>query len=322
MRSLLYIKKSIYRLGTIVIAALFLLSSSKAYAEEAQYSSRLYTPTFITKISGIYFIVDCWNHRIIYSRNMNEPISKWKTLDDDIAGPHSIAGNGTTFIAEDTGRNRLFVYTLTPKGFKKTQIIDGIAIRPHRTIYDPSNMKFYTLSANSQTMYVLKNDKGVISVERKLKLDFQENTYTRSFSIINGEMYFVSGPGKVSVVNYKDDSFEVIKQYRVPDEYAAMNDIKKLGDFYYITVYPKKIVRLKDLSDFNKAENIYDVIGFKGTPYYMSYFDGRIFIPEIDSNSGIKSFVLRANEIKDVKTLNDSGPPNDAVIQRSKEIAT
>lgn len=304
------------------LSVLLFVPSFSVKAEATDYSDRLYTPTFTTKIAGIYFIVDCWNHRIIYSRDISLPIEDWKTLDDDIAGPHSIAGNGTTFIAEDTGRDRLFVYTLTTKGFKKTQIIDGIEGRPHRTIYDPATKKFYVLTSTSQNMFILTHHNGTVSIEKKLHLDFLSDAYTRSFSIIDGKMFFVSGPGKISVVKYIDGNFVLEQQFSVPSEYEAMNDIKKLGDYYYISVYAEKFIRLKNLSDFSSAENMYDSLGFKGTPYYITYFDGRIFVNEIDSSSGIKSFLIKNNKIIDVRTIFDSGPPNESVIKRKSEIAT
>lgn len=286
------------------------------------YSNRLYTPTFITKISGLYFIVDCWNHRIIYSRNIDLPIRDWKILDDNIAGPHSIAGNGEVFVAEDTGRNQLFVYTLTPNGFVKTQIIDKIEGRPHRTIYDPSTKEFYVLTSERQTMYTFTNNEGEISLKNKVKLDYLGTSYVRSFSIIDGKFYFVSGPNKISVASYTNNQFSLIEQFDVPEAYQSMNDIKKIGSYYYMTVYPEKIIRLRDLSDFSEVENIYDKMGFKGTPYYISYFDGNIYITEIDSYSGIKSFKAAGDVIGPIKTLNDSGPPDQIVINRKNEIVT
>ena len=90
--------------------------------QQAGYRARLYTPTMITRLLGTYFIVDCWHHRIIHSRNLHAPLVRWKTLDDDIAGPHSIATDGTFHVAEDTGRHGLFVYRETaPDHFERVQ---------------------------------------------------------------------------------------------------------------------------------------------------------------------------------------------------------
>jgi len=40
---------------------------------QAAWEERLYTPTTITQISDFYFIVDCWHHRIIYSKEVEAP---------------------------------------------------------------------------------------------------------------------------------------------------------------------------------------------------------------------------------------------------------
>lgn len=304
----------------IIIFVLILIPGVQA--KDSDYSNRLYTPTYITKISDIYFIVDCWNHRIIYSRDINKPIKNWSILDNNIAGPHSIAGNGTTFIAEDTGRNRLFVYTLTPKGFKKTQIIDNIDGRPHRTIYDPKTKAFYVLTSTTQNMIVLTEKNKKVDIIKKVNLKFLKETYTRSFSIIDDKMYFVSGPQKIIVTDYLKGNFEVEKEFIVPNNVSEMNDIKKIQDYFYISIYPESMIRIKDLTNFHNVENIYKKIGFKGTPYYINSFDGKYFITEIDSSSGVKSFRVTNNEIMDIKTINDSGSADEKVLKRKSEFPT
>ncbi|MBW7476115.1 hypothetical protein K0T92_15320 [Paenibacillus oenotherae] len=305
-----------------IVLVLFLIFLSMNQTTAAEYSSRLYTPTYTAKIGDHYFIVDCWNHRIIYNDDIDTDIKNWSTLDNDIAGPHSIASDSELYVAEDTGRNKLFVYTLTADGFKKTQIIDDIAGRPHRTIYDPSTEKFYVLTSTSQNMYVLSNQNGKLVIDKQVHLAFLEQTYTRSFSIIDDKMYFVSGPNKITIVDYINKDFEVAMQYDVPQEYSAMNDIFKIDDYYYISSYPEKLIRLKELSRFDSAENIYDELQFKGTPYYFSTFDNKFYVTEIDSHSGIKSFTIQNGSISDVETINDSGPADDLVLQRKSELPT
>ena len=50
-------------------------------AEEGKgFRARLYTPTFIEKLNGRYFIVDCWHHRIIHASDLNTPLVRWQTL--------------------------------------------------------------------------------------------------------------------------------------------------------------------------------------------------------------------------------------------------
>lgn len=296
--------------------------STPTNAATASYADRLYSPMFITKIGTLYFIADSWNHRLLYSHDVKQPIKNWKVLDDNIAAPHSIAGNGTIFIAEDTGRDRLFVYTLTTKGFVKTQVIGDIKGRPHRTMYDPATRKFYVLTSDTQNMYTLSVQNGKVLIDSKKNLPYLEAAYVRSFSIIDGLMYFVSGPNQILVANYKDGTFSLQEKYDVPAGYRSMNDIKKLGSYYYITVYSNQFIRLKDLSDFSTAENLYTKLGFKGIPYYMSYFDGKVYVTEIDSYSAIRSFKLYNDEITKTEVLHDYGPPNAAVLNRKRILGT
>ena len=112
-------------------------------ADPAAYSHRLHTPTYITKIKDKYFITDCWHHRVIYSNSLSTPISEWQVLDDDIADPHSIASDGTFYVAEDTGRHRLKVYKEARDGkLQQIQLISNVGKRPHRVLYAEQLRRF------------------------------------------------------------------------------------------------------------------------------------------------------------------------------------
>lgn len=315
-------KKAGLRMTMLAMLIALVFQAKPMNAATSDYGDRLYSPMYITKIGDIYFIADSWNHRIIYSRDVKLPVAKWKVLDNNIAAPHSIAGNGTIFVAEDTGRDRLFVYTLTNKGFAKTQEINNVKGRPHKTIYDPATRKFYVLTSETQTMYTLSVKNSRVTVDSAKNLTYLEGAYVRSFAIIDGLIYFVSGPNQILVADYKDGTFALRQKYDVPEGYRAMNDIKKIGSYYYITVYSNQFIRLKDLSDFSTAENIYERLGFKGVPYYMSYFDGKIYITEIDTYSAIRSFKASGDEIGKVEVLHDYGPPNEAVLKRKQVLGT
>lgn len=305
-----------------LIALVFQSTPTPTHAANDSYADRLYSPMFITKIAGLYFIADSWNHRLLYSKDVKLPIKDWKVLDNDIAAPHSIAGNGTIFVSEDTGRDRLIVYTLTTKGFVRTQTIAGIKGRPHRTIYDSATQKFYVLTSDTQNIYTLSIKDGKVLVDSKKNLTYLEAAYVRSFSIIDGKMYFVSGPNQILVANYRDGTFSLQEKYDVPPGYRSMNDIKKIGNYYYITVYYNQFIRLKDLSDFSTAEDLYTKLGFKGIPYYMTYFDGKVYVTEIDAYSAIRSFKLYNDEISQIQVIHDYGPPNAAVLNRKRILGT
>ncbi|MDG0810571.1 NHL repeat-containing protein [Cohnella rhizosphaerae] len=160
-------RKAGLRLTMLVALIALVFQSTPTHAANDSYADRLYSPMFITKIAGLYFIADSWNHRLLYSKDVRQPIKDWKVLDNDIAAPHSIAGNGTIFVSEDTGRDRLIVYTLTTKGFVRTQTIAGIKGRPHRTIYDSATQKFYVLTSDTQNIYTLSIKDGKVLVDSK-----------------------------------------------------------------------------------------------------------------------------------------------------------
>jgi hypothetical protein len=100
-----------------------------------------------------------------------------------------------------------------------------------------------------------------------------------------------------------------------------MNDILKLGDYYYITASPRMFVRVKDLANFGKGEyeDLSTVIGYQGTPYFFNEINDRIFLPEITEYSSILSFKIKNNQITDIKKFYDFGAPTLDSIMRKKE---
>jgi hypothetical protein len=51
------------------------------------WQARLYSPTEFTKIGSLYFIVDSWHDRVLYSHSIDAPIREWRVLDSDLATP-------------------------------------------------------------------------------------------------------------------------------------------------------------------------------------------------------------------------------------------
>lgn len=152
------------------------------------------------------------------------------------------------------------------------------------------------------------------------------NAYTRSFSIIDGYMYILGD--KIFKIDYQHN-FDILETYIVPFEFQGMNYIEKIEDYYYISIYtdgeihknPMLIkVRELDLLIEWEFEDLYNYMGFCGTPYNISYFDNRYFITEIDQNSGIKSFIVKDNIVEDIRTeyYFDTILPNSVNRFRSK----
>ncbi|WP_379341819.1 ATP-binding cassette domain-containing protein [Paenibacillus sp. GCM10027629] len=291
-----------------------------------EWKKTLYTPTIIEKIGDEYFIVDCWHHRVIYNDNLNDPIEKWSTLSDNLGDPHSIASDGTVYLIEDTENNEIKVFRRDGKNFRLTQMIERIGQRPNRIVYDEENKLFYGISAMSQHIFVLKNSGHEVTTEKVIRLGYLlENSYIRAICLIDGELYFVSGPGKIIVANYRNSSFDKIREYKVPFELCGMNDITKIGSYYYISVYQNgankiapRLVRVKDLNDLisSNYEDVYNDLNVIGVPYNFTHIEGRTFLTEIDSYSAIKSFKLVDDEICDIQLHYDAGTPQLSSLQR------
>ena len=275
------------------------------------WQQRLYTPTQIKKIGDLYFIVDCWHNRILYQKTLDKDLAKWKVLDGDLAGPHSIASDSYFYLTEDSGRNKLKVYRRFDDNFSLVQTIDNVGLRPHRTIYDPATSAFYVIAANSQTITKLKRNADRLQVEYSKNLQFLEGAYTRSITILDGYMYFVSGPGRIFKTRYTDDSYQVLASYQVPEALKSMNDLYKTEHYYYLEGTPQAIIRTESLEALaeGKYQDLYQELGLKGTPYYIEYFDGRYYLPQITESSGILSFLEVGDKIDDVKVLFDFGVP-------------
>ena len=81
--------------------------------------------------------------------------------------------------------------------------------------------------------------------------------------------------------------------------------------YYYITSYTNKIgrnnpnfVRVENLKDLanNDYEDLYKLMDFEGVPYYITHFDDKHFVTEIDICSGVKSFVTNGKYITSIET--------------------
>ena len=235
----------------------------------------------------------------------------WKTLTDDIRGGHTIASDGELYLCDDTDYNAIRVFKKNGDRFKQTQIIGGIETRPHFVIYDKNTDRFFVLSSLGGILWIIKNESGQAIIERKVVIAEIKDTYVRSFSLIDGFFYFISGNGFIWKVAFDDSSYSVREKFAVPFELSGMNQIVKIGNYFYITVYQDgsgaivpDFVRIKDLSKLadREYEELYESFGFKGTPYYITQFDERYFVTEIDGASGIKSFTVQNDKIENVRT--------------------
>ncbi|MNW64262.1 hypothetical protein D3C74_425300 [compost metagenome] len=118
----------------------------------------------------------------------------------------------------------------------------------------------------------------------------------------------------------------MLEEYNVPSELLGMNDIVKIGSYYYITVYQNsigdiapKLIRAKDLSKLATSyEELQDKFELTGVPYYFSFMNERIFLTQIDSYSSIVSFKLVDDELSDMKIHFDMGAPGESSLLRKR----
>ncbi|QNN20896.1 hypothetical protein HED60_00965 [Planctomycetales bacterium ZRK34] len=306
----------------LLLATCFCLGADTV--DSADWRDRLFVPTYLVKLNGRYFIVDCWQHRVIYNDQLTTDLSKWETLDDTLGGPHSIDSDGEYLIAENTGYSGVRLYKPTDDGeYEMVDEVSGLGKRTHRTRYDPDTGCWYVISANTQDITKLKRDGDKLHVVYTKNLKFLGGKYTRSMTIMDGFMYFMSGPGVITKTRYKDGSFEVLATYKTPDDMKATNDILRTDEgWYYLDSTPGRMVRFRSFEDLDtgKYENVYGALGLKGSPYYMRKIDGRYYVPQIYPYCGIISFVHdKDGNITDVQKLFDFGKPSEQSRKRVTE---
>lgn len=279
----------------------------------------LSVPTYLTKIKDMYFIVDCYHNQIIYNENLAAPLYEWRVMTQDLSLPHTIAGDGTVYMIDDTERNRILIMeeSVNLNGqpvYIPTQEFTDIGDRPHYVVYHKETDTFYAWSSESGEMFLFrrpKDDSRMYLTEVR-SIPSLAGIYVRSFTIIDDDIYFVSGNS--TIIEAKLSTFEIKKEYPVPGELAGMVQLTPIEDYYYITISTDitgnqdyaTIIRTKDLDNLIKGEyeDVYDNFVGGGTPYYITGIDDTWYLTEhrLPGHS-IWSFQVVDNQITNVKTL-------------------
>ncbi len=285
------------------------------------FDSQLSVPTYIAQYDDTWFIVDCYHNRIIYSDTLGEPLTQWNIMTSDVTRPHTIASDGKVYIVDDTENNRIMVFEKVDGKFINTQIIRDVGSRPHYTVYDEDTDTFYVWSSTTGELFCLRHteDSNRMYVTDIRKIDILDGVYVRSFSIIDGDIYFVSGVSDAGlparIYQCSLDDLQIKKEIDVPDALAGMVQITKIQKYYYITTSTDKsgdqnyatIIKTKSLENLisGKYEDIYSTyfVG-GGTPYYISNAGDTYFLTEHRlSGHSIWSFEVNRNKIVNVKSL-------------------
>lgn len=276
----------------------------------------LSVPTQITKIGEDYFIVDCYHNQILTSDSLDKPLEEWYVLTNQINRGHTIAGNGTVYLADDTENNRVLVFEKQDTHFVQTQIFENIGNRPHYVEYDNNTDRFYVLSSMTGELYVFYQEESSsqVCLEKTLSIPDMQNVYIRSFTIYEDTIYFPASNGTI-LHTYLNDELTFIEKWSLPNELAGLVQVTQIEDYYYITVSTDlsgnaeyaTILRTKDLSlpGNYEYEEIYDTFNSIGTPYYISFFDNHYYLTHhcYSPGHGVWQFDVIDNTLENVSPM-------------------
>jgi len=321
-----------YELARIILEILDVSDS----ALSDRWQDRLFTPTFITNCGGLYFIVDCWHHRVLYSDTWGPKLSNFSSI-DGIAGPHSVACNERIVIMEDTGRGSVRAYILddlhrslqNPNHsleLKYQSLSTGS--RPHRTLYDSPTAAFYVINSVGNLYKIVENNNKITLADMKLAPAGSGCGYTRSFTIDDDELLVACATGKITRIKYRDE-YQVLGSYSAPPN---LNDIyHSTSGWWYITATYNGFWRVSSLDllvvNGSHIASQNDLYGFRGVPYYVSEVDGHILVPTIASpdpkdESAIISFHDHVNnpELEVKRIICDFGLTQQVDLKRKNAI--
>lgn len=276
--------------------------------------SDLSVPTYLTRVDDTYFLVDCYHNQVIYNDNLTDPLYEWKVMTNEIDKGHTLASDGTVYLVDDTERHRILVFEKEDDLYLHTQTFEDIGNRPHYIIYDAPTDTFYAWSSMSGEMYLFRHNPGEtrMYLTEIRRIEALDNIYVRSFTIVNDEIYFVSGNS--SIIRAALADFRILETYPVPDSMAGMIQITPIQDYFYITVSTDlagsqdyaTILRTRDLSALVEGdyEDIYSQFIGGGTPYYITALDNMYYLTEhrLPGHS-LWRFRVEENILKDIETV-------------------
>lgn len=295
-----------------------LVSVSDAVSSETEPAVNTFTdlsvPTYLTKVEGTYFLVDCYHNQVIYHDNLEDPLAEWNVMTDEIDRGHTLASDGDVYLLDDTERNRILVFEKQEKGYVHTQTFSNIGCRPHYIVYDTATDTFYAWSSMTGEMYLFRHNANStrMYLTEIRRIESLDQIYVRSFTIIGNDIYFVSGNS--SILRADLGSFEIKDTYPVPDTMTGMIQLTLIQDYFYITISTDHtgnqdnatIIRTHDLSSlsFGEYEDVYDYFIGGGTPYYLTEIDHAYYLTEhrLPGHS-LWRFQVEDNEIIQVETI-------------------
>ncbi len=300
--------------GEVVIPSRYAAGEVPALKGGDNAFASLSVPTCFAKLGDWYFIVDCYHNQILVNDNLEDPIVSWKVMTSDISMGHTIAGDGTVYVVDDTEQNRVLVFTEEGGAFSVSQEIDGVGERPHFVVYDPQTQLFNVWSSMTGEMIRYRREEGsnLLVQEDVLSIPELNGIYVRSFTIEGNKIYLPTADGRIYEADKK--TLAVKKIYQVPEQIAGMVQLMHIDNAYYLTVstdlYGSQdaatIVRAKSLAALAAGdyEDVYDRFVGGGTPYYMTCVEGKYYLTEHRlNNHALWRFDVRDHEIADVEAI-------------------
>lgn len=289
------IKEDVEEAGQVIITDMGMLPAKRLPVIDIYYENPVNTyrelkvPSQYIRQGGYYFIVDTYHDQVLYTKNPELPVHKWKVMSGGMNRPHAIAGDGKNWLVADTDNHRVLVFEWINGRFENTQCLEGLGIRPHDIEYDHVTGSFFVWSSMTGEMYVLKRDalSGLICIQEVRQICELKNYYIRSFTIAGDILLFPSGTnGYILIVD--KNSFEVLQRCPVPDEIAGMACIKPVGASFYISVacdlYGRQesaaLIRTDNLLGLSIGdyEDLSEAYGLQGVPYYIEQIDDSYYM--------------------------------------------
>lgn len=272
--------------------------------------------TYLTKLGDTYFLADCYHDRILYHDNLEDSLTSWKVLTDEVHYAHTIAGDGETILIDDTENNRLLSFHKQADGYTKGRVFENTGMKPHYVQYDAQSGQFLAWSSITGELFYLQKDAadGELYIEKTLQIPELYGVYVRSFTIMGDEILFVSGHNNQKIIIADKDTLTVQRSYSVPAEIAGMVQLIKIQDYYYITVSTDNtenqdyatIIRTPRLEALSAGEyeDVYAQLGLSGgTPYYITCIDGRYYMTHHRTAENVIAFDVIDNEICHVEVI-------------------
>lgn len=282
-----------------------------SYGNATNQFTDLKLPAQVIKQGDFYFIVDCYNNQVLYSRNFGEPLKNWKVMTGDVYQPHSIASDGQVYLVVDTENNRVLVFEWQYGRFQNTQKFENVGKRPHYITYDAESASFYVWSSLTGEMYILRrNPQNRTMYAAQIRQITELNGYyVRSFTIVGDRILFPSGNNAYIIIADKN-TLEVRERYPVTPEIAGMAYMMPIGSYYYLTVssdlyYDQSaatIIRTTDLRSLSTGsyEDLHYLFDTRGIPYYIDYINGMYYMTNHGISKSIWYFRTEDDQIRDV----------------------